>query len=280
MAEVGVFTSFSAPIIVPLSHARLSCQDELRATLPALGHCSRQHPSPNVRLPSSLSDSVHISSIKPIADRGTELLSLASVQKSAMSKKLTDEELFAQFEGIGADAEAKNGIPPASGDQKSEADLLAELELPERPKSSGRPQTPRTSTPGFVPRATPKRTGTGTPTSTDGARSSEERAQQRKSGESSRSFHNSFTPASSGEGDAEPEKSASIVPEAVQEQSSGGGWWGSVFSTASAAVKQAEALAKEIRQNEEAQRWAEQVKGNVGALRGLGMSSICRPQFI
>lgn len=42
------------------------------------------------------------------------------------------------------------------------------------------------------------------------------------------------------------------------------------MATASAAVKQAEALAKEIRENEEAQRWAEQVKGNVGALRGLG----------
>lgn len=191
-----------------------------------------------------------------------------------MSKKerLTDEELFAQLEGLGEDATPKDGTAPAADSQKSEADLLAELELPERPKSSGRPQTPRTSTPGVAPRATPKRTGTATPTSTDGARSSEERAQQRKSGESSRSFHNSFTPASSGEGDREPEKSASIAPAAVEEQSSGGGWWGSVFSTASAAVKQAEALAKEIRQNEEAQRWAEQVKGNVGALRGLGVS--------
>jgi len=38
-------------------------------------------------------------------------------------------------------------------------------------------------------------------------------------------------------------------------------------------VKQAEALAREIQKNEEAQRWAEQVKGNVGALRGLGMPS-------
>lgn len=191
-----------------------------------------------------------------------------------MSKKerLTDEELFAQLEGLEGDAGAEDGAVPAGGDQKSEADLLAELELPERPKSSGRPQTPRTSTPGLASRATPKRTGTATPTSNDGARSSEERAQQRKSGESSRSFHNSFTPASSGEGDVEPEKAASIIPEAAQEQSSGGGWWGSVFSTASAAVKQAEALAKEIRQNEEAQRWAEQVKGNVGALRGLGKS--------
>ena len=61
------------------------------------------------------------------------------------------------------------------------------------------------------------------------------------------------------------------MPQAVQEQSSGGGWWGGIFATASAAVKQAEALAKEIQKNEEAQRWAEQVKGNVGVLRGFGM---------
>ncbi len=181
---------------------------------------------------------------------------------------LTGEELLAELEGLEGDATTKDGSTPA-GDQKSEAELLKEFELPERPKSSGRPHTPRASTP--ATRSNPKRTGTNTPTSTDGARSSEEKSQQRKSGDSTRSLHNSFTPASSGEGDAEPERTAAIVPEAAQAQSSGGGWWGSVFSTASAAVKQAEALAKEIRQNEEAQRWAEQVKGNVGALRGLGM---------
>ena len=36
-------------------------------------------------------------------------------------------------------------------------------------------------------------------------------------------------------------------------------------------MKQAEAAVKEIQKNEEAQKWAEQVRGNVGALRGLGM---------
>ncbi|KAL9065171.1 MAG: hypothetical protein Q9161_008415 [Pseudevernia consocians] len=191
-----------------------------------------------------------------------------------MSKKekLTDEELFAQFEGLEGDSTAVQAPKSTTGGQKSDADLLEELGIPERPKPSSRPHTPRpqsTSTTS-VTRSSPKLTRAATPTSTDGARSSEEKAGLRKSGDSTRSFHNSFTPASSGEGDTEPEKSAPFVPEAVQAQSSGGGWWGSVFSTASAAVKQAEALAKEIRQNEEAQRWAEQVKGNVGALRGLG----------
>ena len=178
----------------------------------------------------------------------------------------TGEELLAELEGLAGDAAPKDGPSSAASDQKSEAELLKDFEIPERPKSSGRPHTPRASTPATRP--IPKRAGTNTPTSTDGARSSEEKVQQRKSGDSMRSFHTSFTPASSGEGDAEPERAA---PEPTQTQSSGGGWWGSVFSTATAAVKQAEALAKEIRQNEEAQRWAEQVKGNVGALRGFGM---------
>src|SRR5690606_41246179 len=44
-----------------------------------------------------------------------------------------------------------------------------------------------------------------------------------------------------------------------------------LLSTASAAMNQAEAAAKEIQQNEEASKWADQVRGNVGALRGLGM---------
>ena len=188
-----------------------------------------------------------------------------------MSKKerLTDEELLAQFEGI-PDEEASGNTSKPPADDESTDDLIEDLKLPERPKSTTRPQTPRTAT-GSTSKSSPKRTGNATPTTNDGARSSDEKARSRKSGESTRSFHNSFTPASSGEGDTEPEKSASIMPEAAQAQSSGGGWWGSVFSTASAAVKQAEALAKEIRQNEEAQRWAEQVKGNVGALRGFGM---------
>ena len=45
---------------------------------------------------------------------------------------------------------------------------------------------------------------------------------------------------------------------------------GRLFATASAAMKTAEAAVKEIQQNEEAKKWADQVRGNVGALRGLG----------
>lgn len=191
-----------------------------------------------------------------------------------MSKKerLTDEELLAQFEGIGdGDAPRLGTIPSAGAPQQSEADLLEELGIPDRPKSPGR-LTPRLSSTSTTPmsKSSPKRSGAGTPPSHDGARSSDDLKQMRKSGDSTRSFHNSFTPANNEEVEPELEKKAPIVPEAVQAQSSGGGWWGALTATASAAVKQAEALAKEIQQNEEAQRWAEQVKGNVGTLRGLG----------
>jgi hypothetical protein len=39
-------------------------------------------------------------------------------------------------------------------------------------------------------------------------------------------------------------------------------------------MKQAEAAVKEIQNNEEAQRWAQHMKGNVGALRDLGIYSL------
>jgi hypothetical protein len=39
-------------------------------------------------------------------------------------------------------------------------------------------------------------------------------------------------------------------------------------------MKQAEAAVKEIQQNEEAQKWAQQVRGNVGALRDLGLWTV------
>jgi hypothetical protein len=44
-------------------------------------------------------------------------------------------------------------------------------------------------------------------------------------------------------------------------------------------VKSAEAAVKEIQQNEEAKRWAEQVKGNVGALRGLGKETVLKSRL-
>ena len=193
---------------------------------------------------------------------------------SGKSARPTDEDLLAQLGALGGEEESasndsKSAPPPINA---PEADLFPELAIPERQRPLSRPHTPRlpSSTTTQSSKASPRRTGINTPPSNDGTRSSEEKAPPRKSGESSRSFHASFTPATDNEVEPDPEKRANTAPQAAQAQSSGGGWWGGIFATASAAVKQAEALAKEIQHNEEAQRWAEQVKGNVGALRGLG----------
>ncbi|KAI4092640.1 MAG: hypothetical protein LQ344_003308 [Seirophora lacunosa] len=194
---------------------------------------------------------------------------------SSKSAKPTDEEILALFD----EDEAKDGTaegdskvaPQASTSPDADPDLIPEL-LSQRQRPTSRPHTPRlpSSTTTQSSKASPRRTGVNTPPSNDGARSSEEKAPPRKSGESSRSFHTSFTPVADDDTEPEHEKRTTATPPAAQAQNSGGGWWGGIFATASAAVKQAEALAKEIQHNEEAQRWAEQVKGNVGALRGLG----------
>jgi hypothetical protein len=186
-------------------------------------------------------------------------------------ERLTDEELLAQFEDIGVVDGPATTIPnAATSDQPSEADLFEELGIPERPKAASRPHTPHLASKSATPalRSSPKRSATATPP--EAARSSDDKAQLRRSGDSTRSFHTSFTPATEAEGEAESEKDTKPEPTPKPAPSSGGSWWGGILSTATAAVKQAEALAKEIKQNEEAQRWAEQVKGNVGALRGLG----------
>ena len=195
---------------------------------------------------------------------------------SGEKKRPTDEDLLAQLGALGNGDEIAHKTLQTTPGQQSEADLLAELGIPERPKPASRPHTPRlqsnSTTP--APRGSPKRTGFTTPTSNDGTRTSDEKAPPRKSAESTRSLLNITTPATETDVDLEPQKKQPSVPAPAKEQSSGGGWWGGILSTASAAVKQAEALAKEIQHNEEAQRWAEQVKGNVGALRGFGIPHV------
>ena len=190
----------------------------------------------------------------------------------------TDEELLAQFEDLGTEGPApkltKTSTSNASGKHisataQSEQDLLAELGNLATQRPSSRPSTPslKPTTAAGTGARSPKRTAITTPT--PGGRSSEERsttgAQPRKSGESTRSFHQSLTPATTEES---PEPESKPAPAA----SIGGGWWGGLLSTATAAVSQAQAAVKEIKENEEAQRWAEQMKGNVGALKGLGRS--------
>ncbi|RYP37012.1 hypothetical protein DL768_010907 [Monosporascus sp. mg162] len=188
-----------------------------------------------------------------------------------------DDEVEDLFKDIGDDstvkksAKAKSNAPKPRGGDKPQQDILAELEneLGEEP---ARPHTPR-----LRETAALKRTSTATPP----PRQSEDRSTNvpRKSAESTRSLHASFTPSATSSELQESEKKGPVeqttsAPAAAASSSAAAGWWGGIFATASAtanaAIKQAEAAYKEIQKNEEAKKWAEQVRGNVGALKGLG----------
>lgn len=188
-------------------------------------------------------------------------------------KAATDDELKKMFEGLeGEDlpatttkAVASKTKKPAQTAEDLEAEL-AELENLGKPQPDARP---RIATPVGGTSSPTKRASVGSPLPQTSTRSSEDK---RKSGESARSYHTSFTPSATSSELQEAEKKARIAEPAAEPTAAvGGGWWGGILATASAAVKTAEAAVKEIQQNEEAKRWAEQVKGNVGALRGLGM---------
>ncbi|KAK1657324.1 maintenance of telomere capping protein 1 [Colletotrichum godetiae] len=154
----------------------------------------------------------------------------------------------------------------AASKAMADNDILAELEKDlEQPS---RPHTPRLKE--TAAKGIPKRSAT--PTTDDKSTA------PRKSTDSARSLRASFTPSATSSDLQEPEKrpaeqlvaasSSAAAPEAAP--AAGGGWWGGIFNTATAAMKQAEAAVKEIQKNEEAKKWAEQVRGNVGGLRALG----------
>ncbi|KAL4922747.1 maintenance of telomere capping protein 1 [Aspergillus aurantiobrunneus] len=179
--------------------------------------------------------------------------------------KPTSDELLAQFDNLGVESTQDHSTKPAvptatTAPPQSDEDILTELgNLASQRPSSGA-GTPRTST--NEPRTSTKSPKPATPA----GRPSEEKPAPRKSGESGRYNRTPDARPTSSEESATEEKSSS--------GGGGGGWWGGIFATASAtasaAMKQAEAAVKEIQQNEEAQKWADQVKGNVGALRDLG----------
>lgn len=58
----------------------------------------------------------------------------------------------------------------------------------------------------------------------------------------------------------------------THKRSDSSSWWGGFMATASAVARQAEAAVKELQESEEAKKWAEQVRGNVGVLKGIGES--------
>ncbi|KAE8396540.1 maintenance of telomere capping protein 1 [Aspergillus alliaceus] len=186
------------------------------------------------------------------------------------STKPTSDELLAQFDDLGVDSSADQPPPKSTTTAttaQSEDDILAELDNLASQRPSSGPGTPRLST--NEPRPSiksPKPAAAAAATPSTG-RSSEEKPAPRKSTESGRvSF--------AGNRDADVQPAKTEKPAAQESASGGGGWWGGIFATASAtasaAMKQAGAAVKEIQQNEEAQKWAQQVKGNVGALKDFG----------
>ncbi|KAL4997349.1 maintenance of telomere capping protein 1 [Aspergillus recurvatus] len=189
--------------------------------------------------------------------------------------KPTSDELLAQFDNLGIESTAEPSTKPTTitattAPPQSDEDILAELGSLAAQRPASRAGTPRTST-------TEPRTSTKSPKpATPAGRTSEDKSAPRKSGESAR--YNKTA-------DAQPASSKEPPADEKTSFSGGGSWWGGIFATAtataSAAMKQAEAAVKEIQQNEEALKWAEQVKGNVGALRDLGgeLRSMAIPTF-
>ncbi|WEW58882.1 hypothetical protein PRK78_004350 [Emydomyces testavorans] len=182
-----------------------------------------------------------------------------------MSKKPvpTDAELLAQFDDLNVNNAAVDNAASTGPQEASEQDLLAELQNLASQRPASPPSTPHL-----------KRISTNTPST--GRVSEDNKTTSRRSGESTRPYHLSMTPADTSTSEAE------LTPKTPDPQpKGGGGWWGGIFATASAAMKQAEAAVKEIQKNEEAQRWADHVRGNVGVLKGLGgdLKTLALPTF-
>lgn len=196
--------------------------------------------------------------------------------KAAAAGDKRDDDLDELFSGIGDDSKSKKPSAPKSSKAatsgskpKNDDDLLADLESElTSQQTSSRPHTPRLSK--DVKRPLPPSAAAADATA-------------RKSTDSARSLNKaSLTPSATSSELHEAEKKAPAAEPAQQAEQladgSGGGWWGGWISTATAtanaAMKQAEAAYKEIQQNEEAKKWADQVKGlrtiDVGALQKYG----------
>jgi hypothetical protein len=169
-----------------------------------------------------------------------------------------DDDFDNLFDGIPSNSTSKATKPTSAASKAlGDKDPLAGLESLAGEDLS-RPHTPRV-------KDVAARRSTATPPIGDVAR---------QSTDSARSLKTTLTPSATSSELHEAEVKAPVEqtqPTAQEaQQAAGGGWWGGFMSTASAAMKQAEAAYKEIQQNEEAKKWAEQVRGNVGTLRTYG----------
>lgn len=181
------------------------------------------------------------------------------------TKAADDDNLDDLFSGIDTKPTKTTKAKPTSAASKAIADqdILADLESELAAEQPSRPHTPRLKD--------AARRSTATPPAGD----------PRKSTDSARSLRASFTPSATSSELHEAEKKPAPEPAQPAPQQSGGGWWGSILSTASTAMKQAEAAVTQIQQNEEAKKWADQVKGirglDVTTLRTYGMCSPRHP---
>ncbi|RMZ89077.1 hypothetical protein DV736_g3709, partial [Chaetothyriales sp. CBS 134916] len=198
--------------------------------------------------------------------------------------KTADDDLLAQLDDLEAQAKKASSKPissrPARKGQsgqtsQTEQDLLAELgSLAQRPAS--RPGTP--SLKANLTTATNRSPGLPS-TATLPSGTGEDKSQiaaVRKSSESTRSGgHQTFTPATTTTEESLEHSEAALAP------AKSGGWWGGFTSMATAAVSQVQKAAAEIQKNEDAQKYFEQVRGNVANLRGLGgdLRALAAPTF-
>ncbi|KJZ76124.1 hypothetical protein HIM_04580 [Hirsutella minnesotensis 3608] len=212
----------------------------------------------------------HQTSSNPTSRPATTTLP-AMASKKTKPSAAADDNLDELFSGIGHDT--KSAKPSAKSKPaaaaKANDDILADLEsqlASEKPAS--RPHTPRIKENAALRRAA----------ATPPAVSEDKLASAtRKSTDSARSLKASFTPSATSSELHDAERKGTVEQEqhaAPQQSSGGGGWWGGILSTATAAMSKAEAAYKEIQQNEEAKKWADQVRGlggiDVGALKNYG----------
>ena len=187
-----------------------------------------------------------------------------------MTRRAADD-LLAELDSLGSEEQSAPSSKPASkpapapnpatAKNEEEDDVFGELEktLAAKPASTSRPTTPRVSSSTTSGKAV-------TPASSSNVGSERTSEEKLRAGHTGEKGEGGVTPT---EGQQTKESAGSG---AAGTSGTGGGWWGSMFSAATAAVKQAENLAKEIRGNEEAIKWAEQVKNYGAGLQSLSTS--------
>ena len=196
---------------------------------------------------------------KPLAHPPT-----ITVRKPSTMTRRAADDLLAELDSLGSEEQAAPTTKPASkpapkqatAKNEEEENPFGDLEktLAAKPASTSRPTTPRVSSSTTSGKAV-------TPASSSNP-ASERTSEEKLRAESVK-----------GEGGVTPTEQQQTKESTAAASGGGGGWWGSMFSAATAAVKQAENLAKEIRGNEEAIKWAEQVKNYGAGLQSLSTSS-------